>query len=336
VELAPAPLAQFSIGCIMSAQAIGTRPIVALTGATGFIGSRLAPLFSAAGWRVRLLLRRDPVCAAWRDVDPQIVAGDLGDATALAQLASGVDAVVHVAGLIKAARRRQFFAVNHLGSRSLAEATLQHAPNARFLHLSTIAAREPQLSDYAASKRAGEDAVLELLGNRATVLRPPAVYGPGDRESLVFFQLARQRLVPLLGPPDAMAAMIHADDLASLILALLQATPRGAVLTAADARPGGYLWREVFTTAARAVGNERAALFQAPAALLHTAALVGDIGKLFGSPNMLSSQKLRELRHVDWSVPQGQWAQPPGWEPRYSLTAGFAHAVAWYQRAGWL
>jgi nucleoside-diphosphate-sugar epimerase len=108
------------------------------------------------------------------------------------------------------------------------------------------------------------------------------------------------------------------------------------VLVAADARPGGYSWREVFTTAARAVGNADATFFQAPAPLLHAAALAGDVGRLFGSPNMLSSQKLRELRHPDWSVAADEWARPAGWQPQYSLPAGFAHAVAWYRRAGWL
>ncbi len=312
------------------------RPVVALTGASGFVGRRLAPLLAAAGWRVRLLLRRDPVCAEWRDIDPQIVAGDLGDPAALAQLTSGAEAVVHVAGLIKAARTQQYFAVNHAGSVALAEATRRHAPQAHFLHVSTIAAREPKLSDYAASKRAGEDAVLGILGARATVLRPPAVYGPGDRETLVFFQIAQRRLVPLLGAPSAVVSMIHIEDLAQLLVAQLRETPRGAVLTAADERPDGYLWREVFSTFARAVGNEQARMFHAPSGLLRAVALLGDVGKGFGAANMLNSQKLRELRHRDWSVPAVEWARPAGWEPRYSLVEGSANAVAWYRRAGWL
>jgi len=312
------------------------RPIVALTGGSGFVGRRLAPLLAAAGWRVRLLLRRDPVCAEWRDLNPQIVAGDLGDPAALAQLTSGADAIVHVAGLIKAARTQRYFAVNHAGSVALAEAAKRHAPQAHFLHVSTIAAREPALSDYAASKRAGEDAVLGLLGDRATVLRPPAVYGPGDRETLVFFQIAQRNLVPLLGSPSSVAAMIHVEDLAQLLVAQLREVPRGAVLTAADERPGGYPWREVFATAARAVGNEQPRLFHAPSGLLRTVALLGDVGKLLGSANMLNSQKLRELRHVDWSVPVADWARPAGWAPRYSLVEGFGQTVAWYRRAGWL
>jgi nucleoside-diphosphate-sugar epimerase len=312
------------------------RPVVAVTGATGFIGRRLVPLLAADGWRVRLLLRRDPVVPEWRGVEPQVIAGDLGDQQALRQLVADATAVVHVAGMIKAARRRQFYAVNHAGSMALADAVLAVAPAARFLHVSTIAAREPQLSDYAGSKRAGEQAVLERLGMRATVLRPPAVYGPGDRESLVFFQLASRRFVPLAGSARARAAMIHVDDLTTLLVAQLREAPRGAVLTAADARPAGYSWREVFHLAARAVGNTRARLFHAPAALLHAIALGGDLGRLCGTANMLTHQKLRELRHADWSVSLDEWARPNGWQPRYPLSDGFGHAVAWYRRAGWL
>jgi len=311
-------------------------PVVAVTGASGFVGQRLAPLLAAGGWRVRLLLRRDPVREQWRGMDPQIVAGDLGDSGALRQLVSGVDAVVHVAGLIKAARQRQYDAVNFAGSTRLAEAVAAHAPQAHFLHLSTMAAREPQLSGYAASKRAGEDAVLKLLGSRVTVVRPPAVYGPGDRETLVFFQIARNRLVPLLGTRQARAAMIHVDDLCRLLVAQLREAPSGQVITATDARPDGYGWKEVFATAARAMGNANPVLFHAPLPLLRTVALVGDAARLFGSANMLNSEKLRELRHPDWSVPVEQRAQPGGWAPVYSLAEGFGNAVAWYRRAGWL
>jgi nucleoside-diphosphate-sugar epimerase len=285
---------------------------------------------------VRLLLRRDPVLPEWRGMEPQIVAGGLGDAVALRHLVEGADAVVHVAGLIKAARRREFYAVNQQGSAALADAVLAAAPAAKFLHVSTIAAREPALSDYAGSKRAGEDAVLERLGTRATVLRPPAVYGPGDRESLLFFKMGSRHWVPLAGRPEARAAMIHVDDFISLLVAQLREAPRGAVLSAADERPGGYSWREIFHAAALAVGNPRARLFQAPRALLHSIALAGDIGRALGSPSMLSHQKLRELRHIDWSVSAAEWARPAGWQPRYPLGEGFGQTVAWYRRAGWL
>ncbi|HMA10265.1 MAG TPA: SDR family NAD(P)-dependent oxidoreductase [Steroidobacteraceae bacterium] len=309
--------------------------VVAVTGATGFVGRHLVAALARAGWRVRLLMRRDPVVPEWRGVEPQIIAGDLRDPAALEALVEGVDHVVHVAGLIKAARREAFFAVNVTGSLALAQAMVRRAPAAGLLHVSTIAAREPQLSDYAASKRAGEDAVRRVLGARATVIRPPAVYGPGDPESLAFFKLARGSRVPLAGPPAARAALIHVADLVSLMTAMLD-SPDGGVWSAADAHPEGYTWREVLAAAAAAVGNPDAKLFQAPMALLRTIALAGDVGKLFGSASMLNSLKLRELRHPDWSVPAAQWARPAGWSPRFDLAAGFADAVAWYRNAGWL
>lgn len=310
-------------------------PIVAVTGATGFVGRQLVVQLAAAGWRVRLLMRRDPVIPEWRGIEPQIVAGDLSDPRALLRLVDGVQHVVHVAGLIKAARRRDFFAVNADGSASLAQIMKQQASQARLLHISTIGAREPQLSDYTASKRAGEDAVRRVLGANATVLRPPAVYGPGDRESLVFFQLGRQRFVPLAGPPAARAAMIHVADLAAVMVAMLQ-TGDGGIWTAADDRPQGYSWAEVFGAAASAVGNSRATLFPAPAALLRVVALAGDVGRLLGNANMLCTQKLRELRHLDWTVSAEEHARPAGWAPRYTLTQGFADAVRGYRAAGWL
>lgn len=130
--------------------------------------------------------------------------------------------------------------------------------------------------------------------------------------------------------------MIHVDDLCRLLVAQLREAPGGRVLIASDARPGGYTWREVFTTAAHAMGNAQPVLFHAPALLLRTVALAGDVARLFGTANMLNSEKLRELRHADWSVSVEDRAQPAGWSPAYSLAEGFASAVAWYRRAGWL
>ena len=311
-------------------------PLAAVTGATGFIGRHLVPALANAGWRVRLLLRREPVDPVGRGVRPEVVAGELGQPAALSRLVEGADAIIHVAGLIKAARRSQFYRVNRDGTESLARIAANEAPGARFLHVSSLAAREPTLSNYAASKRAGEEAALTLRGAQATVLRPPAVYGPGDRETLVFFQLARGRLVPMLGPPAARSALIHVEDLVSLLVALAAGPPQGRVITAADARPQGYSWAEVLGAAARAVGNPNPKLFAAPWPLLRGVAAVGDVARLFGSASMLSSQKLRELRHPDWSVSEAEWARPAAWQPRYDLESGFAETADWYRQAGWL
>lgn len=311
-------------------------PLVAVTGATGFIGRHLVVALARAGWRIRLLLRREPDVPQWRGLALQVVAGALADEAAVSRLVEGVDAVVHVAGLIKASRREQFFSVNCEASATLARTVGRIAPQAHFLLVSSLAAREPALSDYAASKRAAETAVLYTLGPSVTVLRPPAVYGPGDRETLLFFQLARGARVPLLGGPEARLAMVHVHDLARLIVALAASKPCGQVLAGADGNPEGYRWDELLGTAARAVGNLEPRFFRVPQPLLGGVALVGDFARTMGVASMLSSQKLRELRHADWSVSPAELAQPPGWSAQLDLDSGFADAVAWYRSAKWL
>ncbi len=311
-------------------------PLVAVTGATGFIGRHLVVALSRAGWRVRLLLRRLPDEPQWHGLQPEVVAGALDEAAALARLVDGAEAVIHLAGLIKAARRSHFFAVNRDGAAAMAAAVAAHAPAASFLFVSSLAAREPGLSDYAASKRAGETEVLDRLGGRATIVRPPAIYGPGDRETLLIFRLAAKRRLPLLAPAGARLAMLHVHDLCALIVAQLAEAPRGAVLAAADARPAGYAWPELLGAAARAVGNGSPRFVQVPSAVLRGVALVGDLARLGGVASMLNSQKLRELRHADWGVAPDELARPNGWTARFDLEHGFADVVAWYRAAGWL
>ncbi|MPZ44795.1 MAG: SDR family NAD(P)-dependent oxidoreductase [Betaproteobacteria bacterium] len=311
-------------------------PLAAVTGATGFIGRHLVSALAQAGWRVRVLVRREPRIPDWRGLSPEVVPGTLADAAALERLVEGADAVIHAAGLIKAARRREFFEVNGAASASLAGIARRLAPQGHFVLVSTLAAREPGISDYAASKRAGEDAVREILGSRVTVLRPAAVYGPADPETLRFFQLARHRIVALPAPPQARVALIHVQDLARLIVKMAASEPQGEVLSAADAQPAGYGWAEILGMAARTVGNPHARLVRAPRALLHTVAWAGDVGRLLGSATMLNSHKLREISHLDWSVSPAEQARPAGWTPRFEIESGFADTVAWYRAAGWL
>ena len=309
---------------------------VAVTGASGFVGRHLVRELVVQGLQPRILTRRDPVVREWRDIEIEVVPGELGDAAALRRLVAGADAVIHLAGLIKAASTAQFMAVNRDGTRAVAEAVRQHAPNAHFLQVSSLAAREPQLSGYAASKRAGETVALDLLGATASVLRPPAVYGPGDRETLIFFQLAAQRTVWLPGGPAARTALIHVADLAAALARMATAPASGRVQSTADARPAGYSWREILESAARAGGNTAAKFRNAPRLPLQALAFAGDTARRFGYAKMLTSEKLRELLHPDWAVAPQELARIPGWQPRFDLDRGFHDAVAWYRKAGWL
>lgn len=315
----------------MPPEAAGT---VAVTGATGFIGRRLIPALAAAGWQPRILTRRDPATPLWQGLAVETVAGDLADAGARRRLVSGASAVVHLAGLIKARDEAAFMAVNGEGTRQLAATLRERMPQARLLYVSSLAAREPQLSTYACSKRAGEDAARDVLGAQLQVLRPAAVYGPGDRETLVFFQLARLPRVPLLGSRNARLTVVHVDDLCTAIVAALRADGGGTVRAVCDARPQGYGWQALMQAAADALGRREPRFFAMPRAALRLLAWTGDLARRAGSVQMLGSEKLRELLHEDWSIAPGEALE--GWRPRYGLEDGFADAAAWYRGAGWL
>ncbi len=314
-----------------------SRPLAALTGATGFLGSHLVRALDAAGWRVRVLARRPPSAPPWAPAPADVVPGALEDPAALARLVVGADVVIHAAGLIKASSREAFFEANQRGAGRVAEAALAEAAAPRVLLVSSISAREPGLSHYAASKAAGEDEMRRILGpGRLTIARPPAVYGPGDRETLAVFRAALSLpVLPVPGPAHARLALIHAEDAAAQIAALAGPEPAGAVFTLSDGRPEGYAWREIMAAAARALGRAPPMVPLPGAAIVAAAALNALVGRLGGAAPMLTPGKARELLHPDWSVRPGERA--PGAPPaRFGLEAGFAHTLDWYRAQGWL
>jgi nucleoside-diphosphate-sugar epimerase len=313
------------------------RGLVAVTGAGGFIGRRLVMALAARGWRSRVLLRR-PMDGLWGEAAPQVLVGDLATPGALEALADGADALVHLAGLIKAKDRAAFFAVNADGAARAARAVLPgtRQGGARMILISSLAAREPHLSDYAASKRAGEEAARSVLGERLAVIRPPAVYGPGDRETLGLFRLAGvSPVLPYPDAPDARLALAYVDDVAGAVVRHLEAPWATGVFAHGGARPEGYAWREIF--AAAAVAMDRAPrLAPVPGWLIAGAAAAGGMAaRLSGRPAIFTSGKARELMHPDWSVADDELPPPPR-APCLDLPAGFARTVAWCREAGWL
>lgn len=304
------------------------RRCAAVTGATGFLGRHLVRELQAQGWRVRALVRRDP--EPWGGGTPELVRGDLADPAALRRLCDGADAVLHLAGRIKARRAADFHAANVDGARAAAEATREAAPAAAFVLVSSLAAREPALSPYAASKARGEAAVRAVLPQAATV-RPPLIYGPGDRETLPLFRGAAAGVLPWFNRRGRLA-VIHAADAARALASSASGRLAGRTVALSDAHPEGYGWRDLLEAAARAVGS-RAAVIPAPEMLVHAAGGLGDLAAAFGAEPFLTSGKAREALHRDWSVAPAErdTDAPP---PRLDLAAGFADTVAWARAAG--
>jgi uncharacterized protein YbjT (DUF2867 family) len=248
---------------------------------------------------------------------------------ALTRLTDGADVVIHNAGLVKAPNRAAFDAVNVSGAAAVAEAA---AETPHVLLVSSLAAREPQLSHYAASKRAGEEVMRQRLGDRLTIVRPVAIYGPGDREIAPVFELAaRSPILPVLSATGRVG-MIHVEDGARQIAALAGRPPTGATYGLSDDRPDGYTWGELMQAAALAAAGRKARLVNLPAAVVHGIGRLNDLAAAFGASPMLTSGKARELLHPNWSLSEAEQAPqlPPLLHP---LQAGFSDAAMAYRTA---
>ncbi len=304
---------------------------VAITGATGFLGRHLVRVFDRAGWRVRVLARRDPV-AAFGAVEVEVTPGGLEDPVTLGALCDGADLVIHAAGLVKARRDVDFHRVNVEGAGRLAQAAAERAPTARVLLVSSLAAREPGLSAYAASKRAAETAMAARLGDRLTVARPTAIYGPGDRDILpLFVAAARGRPLPVLHP-EARITLVHVEDAAQALLALADSPPLAGPIAVCDDRPQGYGWDELTDAVARAVGRE-ARTVRLPDMAIQAAARLSGLSRLWGRSPVLTSGKAREILHPDWSVRPGERGAAVS-PILFPIERGFADTVAWARATG--
>ena len=295
---------------------------LAITGGTGFVGQRLIDRALADGHRVRALTRRPQavrVGVVW-------VEGALDTPDSLAKLVKGVDAVIHVAGVVNAPDKTGFESGNVIGTGAILAAAEQ-AGIARFVHTSSLAAREPLLSMYGASK-ARSEALVAASPLSAGIVRPPAIYGPGDREMLDMFKMAKRGFVLL--PPAGRLSLIHVDDLASLLLALAGSTDTG-VIEPDDGHANGWTHREFGDALGRAVGRNVRAI-ATPKSILSLASRIDRLVR--GKGAKLTADRVAYFCHPDWVADPSR--APASWQAEIATPQGLADTAAWYRSAGWL
>ena len=299
---------------------------LAITGGTGFVGSHLIDAALAAGHEIKALTRREQPDRDGVDW----VLGDLGTRDALEWLVDEADAIIHVAGTINAPNAAGFEKGNVAGTLAMLAAATAGGLR-RFVHVSSLAAREPKLSHYGGSKARAEE-LVHSSGLDWAIVRPPAVYGPGDRETLELFRMAKLRL--MLMPPKGRVSVIHADDLARLLLALAApAAPSSMLIEPDDGKPGGWTHREFARALAVAVGT-RAAVVSSPGILLRLAARADQL--LRGEKAKLTADRAAYFSHRNWVVEPKRAAPPQLWRPQIPTEQGLADTAAWYRAQGWL
>ncbi len=298
---------------------------LAVTGGTGFVGSHLIELAVAGGHEVQALTRRP------QPPQPGVtwIEGALDRQDSLAVLCAGCDAAIHVAGVING-DADAFYRGNVVGTQNMVAAA-RDAAVPRFVHVSSLAAREPQLSAYGRSKRASEEPVQDS-GLDWTIVRPPAIYGPRDREMLDLFRFARRGVVPV--PAGVRLSMIHVRDLGRLMLACLSdPVGTGRTFEPDDGRPNGWGAIELARAVGRAVHRPVLAL-PLPRRLLKVGVR---LDRLFrGDKARLTNDRVDYFCHPDWTA--APHAQPPKslWQPYIPTDEGLAATARWYRTQGWL
>lgn len=186
---------------------------VLLTGATGFVGAEIAKQLGQAGHPVRRLVRagrpRRETPASGSEFQP----GDVTDAASLKGACDGIQAVIHLVGIISEVGGQTFEKVHTQGTKNLL-AEAQRAGVRRFVQMSALGTRPNAPSRYHQSKWAAEESVRGS-GLDYTIFRPSLVYGPRDHFVNLFAKIIRRSpVVPIIGRPTALFQPVSVEAVA--------------------------------------------------------------------------------------------------------------------------
>jgi len=298
-----------------------SRNPVLLTGATGFIGRRIQRTLIEAGFTLRILVRPGSLNRQFIASECEVIEGDLHDPDILTRAVSRVTAVIYAAGTVRGKRLTDFLPANVDGVHAVTQAAAAEPAEIPFLLVSSLAASRPTLSDYANSKHLGEQKLQQGALEYWTILRPPAVYGPGDREMAPILRLARRGIVFVPGPADQRFSLIHADDLANAILAWLQSWKncKRSIYAVDDGCRSGYDWKQIV----RSAGASRFIRLPVPKKLLTAIAGVNRLAaEVIDYSPMLTPGKVRELTQARWLCDNTDFSRDTGWHPQIKLPMG--------------
>ena len=273
--------------------------IVAVTGATGFIGQAVLDVLLKNGWKVRALTRR---ISSVERKNLEWIPGDLDNHRSLQKLVKETFAVIHCAGAVRGSSLASFLHNNVTGTDNLLRAVMKQNPRPRFLFVSSLAAREPEISWYATSKYKAEQLINDCTDKiPITIFRPAAVYGPGDKELLPLFKATCYGVLPSLGHVTNRFGLLHVNDLVAAIHCwLCTDKPVLGTFEIDDGTPGGYTYQSVASIAQDILGKPVKCV-RLPGLMLRLIASTNlRLSRLFGYSPMLTPGKVCELLHPDW------------------------------------
>jgi len=324
---------------------------ILVTGGTGFIGSHLTELLLKKGYSVSCLVR-DPANLRWLSgLDIDVKAGDCLLPETLAKAVKQASIVIHAAGLTKARRAREYYEVNHIGTRNILEACARHNPGIeKLILLSSLAAAGPSpdgnpvkdsdsphpVSDYGRSKLLAETEALAYKEKfPVVILRPSAVYGPRERDMFELFRWAARGVTLEIAGRERFLNFCYVGDLVNaVLLAMEQQTASGSIYFVAEDRP--YSWSE-FRRALLTSGSVKARIIKIPYTAAYLIGLASEVMSLFTSrPALTNRQKVREASQTYWTCDLAKSEKELEFKATYPLQQGLDITWRWYRDNNWL
>jgi dihydroflavonol-4-reductase len=324
-----------------------------ITGATGFIGSHLAEHLHEKGYELRALIRPSSDTKYLKHLPVEYITGSFADIESLAPAVREVDVIYHVAGVVASKDRKGFFDGNQVATANLMDAAIRENPSlARFVHVSSQAACGPSpsadapvdesvplrpITTYGESKAAAEREVIARMSKLpATIVRPPAVYGPRDVGVYSFFQVVNRGLAPLIGFDRKLVSLVHVRDLVrGFVMAGESSVAIGETYFISSER--FYDWKEVGEITARVMGKRRPLYLNVPHPLIFgVAAVNGFLGRFMKKPPILDYEKGRDLTQGFWTCSVEKARRQIGYRESLTIEQGIEGTVRWYKEHGWL
>lgn len=326
----------------------GSSPRALVTGGNGFLGSHLVEALVQRGYRVRCLVRKTSDLRWIEGLKVEFFLGDLSDLDSLYRAVKGVNYIYHLAGVTKAIKPQLYYEANRDGTRNLLQACSENRERLKkFVYVSSQAAVGPSwngtpikeanpprpITDYGKSKLEGEREVWRYKDMfPVTIIRPPVIYGPRDRELLGFFKIVKRGIIPILSMRLSVAYV--KDVVEGLILAGEKEESKEKVYFLFS--PGIVSWREMGEVASQILGV-KALRFRLPALFPYpVAAFSQAVSLLSGKPTALNLQKAREMSQRYWICDSGKARDELGFHSQYSLQRGLRETIEWYKRQGWI
>jgi nucleoside-diphosphate-sugar epimerase len=322
-----------------------------VTGASGFIGSHLVEHLLGRGYAVRCLLRKTSSTEWLKDLPVEYVYGDLFTLDPLAAAVNGMDVVFHNAGVTKAKTREDYFRANAGGTLNLLRAVESVNPGLkRFVLVSSQTAAGPSpsadpisesvsphpITTYGKSKLQAEQECLDMAGKfPITIVRPPAVYGPRDKDIFEFFRTMSRGLQPVVGFGEKYVSLIHARDLVRGIVMAAE-SPAAVGQTYFITSGQVYGWKFVGDVTKKALGKFALRVTVPEAGVYVIASVAEVLAKFSPKPALINFEKAKDMVQDYWTCSGAKAKAELGFEQEISLEDGVRETIRWYREKGWL